>query len=198
MKVVVASHNAHKVEEIRRLFGGFSLNVEWCSYVTFEIKAAPTEDAQTFAENALLKARFAVEYTGLPALADDSGLEVASLGYEPGVHSHRWAGDTNDLERNQRLLERLGATKDRSARFVCAMALVLPAGHYALASGEIRGLITSKPRGHHGFGYDPIFLVPSLGKTFAELSSEEKNAWSHRARAAQHMAPLLRELLSYT
>ncbi|MCL4542101.1 MAG: RdgB/HAM1 family non-canonical purine NTP pyrophosphatase [Chloroflexi bacterium] len=197
MKVVIASHNAHKAEEICRLFDGFSLNIAWYNYATFEVEVEPIENAQTFAENALSKARFAVEHTGLPALADDSGLEVAALGGEPGVHSHRWAGDTSDAERNQLLLKRLGTAEDRSARFVCAMALVLPAGHYALTSGEIHGLITSEPRGGHGFGYDPIFLIPSLGATFGELSPTEKNAWSHRARAAQHMAPLLKGLLSY-
>lgn len=145
----------------------------------------PEETGKTFEENALLKARAALAATGLPALADDSGLEVAALGGEPGVLSARWEGLPDDAARNRRLLERLSGREDRGARFVCVIALALPDGRELTFRGEVSGWITSAPRGRQGFGYDPIFEPCGLGQTFAEATPQEKSAVSHRGRALQ-------------
>lgn len=155
------------------------------------------ETGATFAENAALKAVAAMQATGLPALADDSGLEVAALGGEPGVRSARWAGPVSAADRNALLLQRLIEVPDgrRQARFVCVLAVCHPDGASAAARGEIAGQITRQPLGADGFGYDPLFLLPDLGLTYAQLAPEEKNRHSHRARAFAALRPLLLSLL---
>ncbi|MCL4509176.1 MAG: RdgB/HAM1 family non-canonical purine NTP pyrophosphatase [Chloroflexi bacterium] len=174
------------------------LNLTIVSAVEAGVEHEPEETGASFAENAVIKARFISNLSGLPALADDSGLQVSALGDEPGIHSRRWAGDVSDAERNQRLLDRLADVHDadRGARFVSAVAVALPRGAYALVTGELRGVITREPRGTNGFGYDPIFLIPTIGRTLGELSTVEKNSWSHRARAIRNVMPFLQVLLA--
>lgn len=154
------------------------------------------ENGDTFAANALLKAQAAARAAGMLALADDSGLEVDALGGAPGVHSARWAGDVDAPTRNTLLLQRLAGVPDaaRGARFVSVIAVAGPEGAVGLARGELAGRIAEAPRGAHGFGYDPIFLLPASGRTFAELAPEEKNAVSHRAQALAGALALLRYL----
>jgi len=154
------------------------------------------ETGSTFAANALLKAQAAATASGLLALADDSGLEVAALGGEPGVHSARWAGAVDAPARNTMLLQRLEGVPDaaRGARFVSVIALARPDGAAALARGELAGRIARAPRGSHGFGYDPIFVLLDGARTYAELPPDEKNQISHRAQAFQAALPLLRYL----
>lgn len=156
------------------------------------------ETGDTFAANALLKAQAVVRAAGLLALADDSGLEVDALGGAPGVHSARWAGDVDPPTRNSLLLQRLGGVPDaaRGARFVSVIAIARPGGAVGLARGELTGRIAPAPRGAHGFGYDPIFLLSDGDRTVAELEPAEKNAMSHRARALRGALPLLRYLAS--
>ena len=156
------------------------------------------ETGATFAENAALKARAATLATGLPALADDSGLAVDALGGEPGVHSARWAGVVSAAERNTLLLQRLAAVPDaaRGARFVCVLAVCHPDGAGAATRGEVSGRITWQPLGEGGFGYDPLFLLPHLGLTYGQLSTQQKNGLSHRAHAFAALRPLLLPLLS--
>ena len=157
------------------------------------------ETGATFAENAQLKARALAHATGLPALADDSGLCVDALGGRPGLHSARWSGpDASDADRNARLLSVLAPfhhPEQRAARFVCAVAVALPSGEEAVAEGVCVGVILTAPRGSAGFGYDPLFLLPDLGRTMADLTPDEKNARSHRARAVAGIAPRLPRLL---
>ncbi len=158
------------------------------------------ETGDTFAENALLKARALARATGLPALADDSGLCVDALGGRPGLHSARWIGpDASDADRNVELLSALALfpdPKDRAARFVCAIAVVSPDGDEAVGRGECAGVILTNPRGSGGFGYDPLFLLPDLDRTMAELRQDEKNVGSHRARAVAALASRLSQLLA--
>ncbi len=152
----------------------------------------PDETGDTFAENAVLKARSLAALSGLPALADDSGLCVDALDGAPGVHSARWAGsDATDAERTALLLERLAdvPTEQRAARFVCAVALALPGGAVFVAEGICEGWMTLQPQGAYGFGYDPVFFVPALGQTFAQMDTDAKNRISHRALALAQLRP---------
>jgi XTP/dITP diphosphohydrolase len=184
-KLLLATNNKGKVREYQALLGGISYEM-----VTLSAQGITTvveEDGQTYEENASLKATTLARESGLLTLADDSGLEVDALGGEPGVRSARYAGESaTDADRNNFLLARLKGIpeKERTARFVCVIAIAIPAGNITLFKGECRGLITTAPRGVHGHGYDPIFYLPELDKTMAELTLEEKNGVSHRARAA--------------
>lgn len=181
--VVVASHNPGKVREIEALLAPYG-------YATVSAAALglaePEETEATFAGNAALKARAAAAAAGLPALADDSGLEVAALGGDPGVYSARWAGPGKDfavaMQKVQAALEAKGAA-DRAARFVCALAWAEPGGAVQVFEGEVRGEIVWPPRGEKGFGYDPIFRAVGADQTFAEIEPSEKHAISHRAQA---------------
>lgn len=163
---------------------------------------SPAETGETFAENAVLKARHAAAASGLVALADDSGLEVDALGGAPGIHSARYAGEAaNDEENRRRLRRELAGVSDerRTGRFRCALALAAPDGASSrlvtVVEGVLEGRLLIEPRGDGGFGYDPLFLLPERGVTLAELTPEEKNAVSHRARAARRVLPALRALL---
>lgn len=183
MEAVIATHNKNKVTEmegiLREILGVSHL------YTPGElgINEEPEENGKTFEENALLKARFVWE-PGRLTIADDSGLCVNALGGAPGVFSARYAGETSDSEKNnQKLLSELENISDRSARFVCVIACKLPDGAEFTVRGEANGVILNEPRGKRGFGYDPLFYFPSEGKTFAEMTSEEKNAFSHRGNA---------------
>jgi XTP/dITP diphosphohydrolase len=185
--VLVATRNPGKLREFRALLVPAGWPVLGLDALA-EPVTEPAEEGATFADNARVKALAVSEATELAVLADDSGLEVAALGGRPGVYSARYAGArATDADRIAKLLEELGAKRDRRARFVCALALAQRGALLAEALGECQGEIGEQPRGSCGFGYDPVFLVPELGRTFAELSEAEKNLRSHRARAVRDL-----------
>jgi XTP/dITP diphosphohydrolase len=181
--ILVATGNRGKVREFQYLLG--FLGIEVIGLADLFIDKDFEEDGTTFAENARLKALLYSRETQLPVLADDSGLEVAALDGRPGIYSARYAGEgASDLDRIEKLLSELrDHPGTREARFVCALALAQNGQLLLEAEGECRGLINEDPRGSNGFGYDPIFLFPRLGKTYAELTEAEKNLYSHRANA---------------
>ncbi|MBE3595514.1 MAG: XTP/dITP diphosphatase [Hydrogenibacillus sp.] len=183
--LLLATHNAHKAEELRALLAPYGIDVETLADVDGAI--ALTERGKTFQDNALEKARTVAAAVHRPVLADDSGLEVFALGGAPGVYSARYAGEpTDDARNNAKLLAELDGIRDRRARFVSVLAFVAPNASGWVErtfSGELEGEILTAPRGTNGFGYDPLFFVPTIGRTLAELAPEEKNAISHRARA---------------
>ena len=196
IKLLLATHNPGKIREIRQLAAGH----DWLWYGLDKFPDVPDalEDGDTFLENARRKALHYANATGLPTLADDSGLEVDCLGGQPGVHSARYSGQPkNDAANNRKLIAELtGIPQDRrTARFRCAMALVRPSEVLADTNGAVEGLIIDNPRGNNGFGYDPHFLIPSRGQTMAELPASEKNALSHRGRALREMLPKIAEML---
>lgn len=188
----MASSNAGKLREITRILG--DLDIEVVPQSAFDVTDA-AETGSTFVENALIKARHAAAATGLPAIADDSGLAVDALGGRPGVYSARYAGpDATDSANNQRLLEELEGVPDeeRGAAFHCVACYVEPdGGEPVIAEGEWRGRILHAQQGEGGFGYDPLFFVLETGCSSAELSPEEKNARSHRGKALKELARLL-------
>ncbi len=190
-ELVLASHNAGKLKELQALLGD---GIRVRSVVEFS-QTAPEETGLSFIENALLKARHAAEVSGLPALADDSGLAVDALGGAPGIYSARYAGDGGDAANNAKLLEALKDVPDsqRGAQFICALALVRHAADPVplVCVGQWHGRILHALQGSNGFGYDPLFWVPEHDCASAELSPEQKNQLSHRARA---MALLLQQL----
>ena len=194
-KLLIATHNAGKVREYRDLLA--DLPFEVVSLEQVGIEQDVEETGETFAENALLKARTYAQLSGLLTWADDSGLAVDALDGWPGVHSARHAGpDATDADRIQALLARLHATQsaNRQAAFHCVVALAAPDGRTWTTEGQCRGVIIDTPAGAGGFGYDPIFFVPEQGKTFAQLSAQQKNAISHRGIAARKAAQLLAHL----
>ena len=194
MKAVLASHNKHKIAELQRLLSQCVPGIELLSLSDVGLFGEIVEDGESFAENALIKARFAAA-SGYIGIGDDSGLCVDALGGAPGVFSARYAGeDGNDAANNQKLLSELEDKDDRSARFVCTIACVFPNGDEPIVvTGESRGEILTDFRGDAGFGYDPLFYVRESGKTFAEMSGDEKNAISHRGRAIEKFAIALKE-----
>lgn len=182
MKLLIASRNAHKIQEIREIFD--LTGVEWVSTAEFPGLPDVEEDRDTFEGNALKKATELAQATGLWALADDSGLEVTALGNAPGVYSARYAGDPgNHAKNNAKLLRELAGKKDRSARFRCVVALSDPSGRAETVSGACPGRIVAELRGAKGFGYDPLFVPEGRDRTFAEMDGAEKHALSHRGRA---------------
>ncbi len=193
-KILIATTNQGKVEEIRNLVKGLPAVFLSLS----EVPGVPevVEDGATFEENALKKARVIAYSTGIVTLADDSGLCVDALDGRPGVHSARYAGESaTDEEKYMRLLDEMEDVPEleRSARFVCALALVDPHGEQMLFRGVCEGRITREPRGSSGFGYDPIFFFEEAGCTFAEMDQEAKNRVSHRGRALREFAEFLKE-----
>lgn len=197
MQVVLATRNTGKLHEFQALAKG--LGITFVSLETYPEAVDPEETGETFSENALIKARAAAEATGLWALADDSGLCVDALGGAPGVRSARYAKGSDET-RYRKLLEALGdrTIEERTARFVCALALVSPTGQSHVEEGTCEGRITLEPRGVHGFGYDPIFEVAESHppRTMAELSTADKQAVSHRGRAFQALKPHLTRLVA--
>lgn len=197
MKLVIASKNNNKIREIQNKFSNFN-NIELLSYHDFVNPPDVVEDASTFEGNALKKARATTEFTGLPALSDDSGLEIDALNGEPGVYSARYGGDNaTDEDKNLLVLEKMSTIPDkgRSARFRCVIAIVLSDGTEYIAEGTCEGRISKKMRGTEGFGYDPIFVVPALNKTMAEIDIGEKNKISHRAHALEKAREILAAIL---
>lgn len=197
-RLLIASHNAGKIEELRQLLAPVGLPVTSAAALELEV---PEETGTTFEENALIKARAAHAATGLASLSDDSGLCVDALGGEPGVHTADWAGPERDFAMAMRTveerLEAVGARApaQRTARFVAVLALIRTDGSEELFRGEVEGTLVWPPRGERGFGYDPMFLPEGHGITFGEMSADEKHGWSpgtatglsHRARAFEKL-----------
>ncbi|MFB4265825.1 RdgB/HAM1 family non-canonical purine NTP pyrophosphatase [Nonomuraea sp. GTA35] len=194
MKIVLATRNAGKIAELRRILAGFDI----VGLEEFPSIGEIAETGVTFEENALLKAHAVAQGSGLPAVADDSGLCVDVLNGMPGVFSARWAGRHGDDGANLELL--LAQVSDvpaekLTAHFACAAALALPSGQFRVVEGTLPGSLVRTPRGSGGFGYDPIFVPEGESRTTAELAPEEKDAISHRGRAFRALAPAVRELL---
>ena len=198
-KVVIASRNEHKIDEMRRILHEAGLSLDLVGIQEFPDLPDVDETGETFAENALLKAREICAFTGLPAIADDSGLCVDALGGMPGIFSARWAGTHgNDLANLQLLLAQIShvAPDRRTASFRCAAAIVMPSGAEEVVEGIMAGRLIDTPRGTNGFGYDPIFIADGYSITTAEMDSANKDAISHRGRAIAALAPTLAQLLS--
>ncbi len=191
--LLLATTNQHKLEEYRAILSDVPFRL--LSITDVQLGLDVKETGTTFAENAELKALAYAQAADLLSLADDSGLEIDALGGAPGVYSARFAGsDASYEERFRLILERLKGlpVEQRTARFRCAITLAEPSGYYRTVEGVLEGVIADAPRGENGFGYDPIFLVPELGKTIAELTPDQKNRISHRGRAAQLARALLK------
>lgn len=206
LKLVLATHNAHKVEELRRILGPQLDGIELVAYDGPD----PVEDGDTFEANALIKARAACVHTGLPALADDSGISVEALAGAPGIHSARYAGTRNDADNVRLLLENLVGESNRSATFECAAALVVPppievvgpdgpadvaVAREFVERGTWPGRVLERPSGDGGFGYDPVFSPDGLAGSAADLTPDQKNAVSHRALAFAKIMPVVRRQL---
>lgn len=194
MKLVLASQNRHKLDEMRAILTKFDVEVILQSELGLNIDVEET--GTTFEENSELKARAVLEASGLPSIADDSGLEVDALNGAPGVYSHRFGNKNSDEERCYYLLEQLQNVEDekRTARFVSVITCLFPDGKKIVARGTCEGVILPEMRGENGFGYDPLFYVPECKKTFSELSGEEKNAISHRGNALAVFSEKYREM----
>ena len=192
MKLLAATTNRGKIVEIAEILSGLGVTVVTPEEIDLHIDVK--EDGATFAENALIKARAWSEAAGMPALADDSGLCVDALDGRPGVMSARFSGpDATDEKNIELLLRSLQSKTQRTARFVCAVALAWQTGEVILAEGRYEGIIIDAPRGRGGFGYDPVFLDPELNKTLAQMSPGEKNARSHRRKALDALKTRLQE-----
>jgi len=186
-KIIVASGNAHKIEEIGKIFKDedvFLISMKDAGFGDEDIE----ETGETFEENSLIKAKAVMEKLGTDVIADDSGLEVDALGGRPGVYSARYAGENcSYMDNNAKLMEELSNVEDsrRGAKFVTVITYLFANGEKIVARGEVRGKIGYQLKGTNGFGYDPLFIVEGLGKTYAELSAEDKNKLSHRAKALE-------------
>ncbi len=199
MKIVLATRNRGKIREIRSILSSrLPMPVEISSLLDYPHIPHIKEDGKTLEENAIKKATTVASHTGLIALADDSGLEVDALNGLPGIHSARFAGEEgNDKENIRKLLNLLEGLpmEKRKARFRCVIAIAHPSGEVHTVDGICEGIIAAEERGKRGFGYDPVFIIPSYGKTFAELGEEVKNKISHRAIALEKACMLLGTLL---
>ena len=194
MKLVLASKNQKKLAEMSDILS--HLGIEVCDQAEAGVDLEVEETGTTFEENSLLKARAVMEASGLPAIADDSGLCVDCLNGAPGVYSARYGGEgLSDEERYRMLLENMRGQMPRTAKFVSVITCCFPNGDVLSARGECPGTIAYAPMGEGGFGYDPVFFVPELKKTFAQLTAEEKNAISHRGRALEAFKEKLEEYL---
>lgn len=185
-QLVLATRNPGKTREIRELLKDFPIEIK--NLDDFGPTPDIEEDGDTFDENAFRKASFTAKVLGLPALADDSGLEVEALGGAPGVHSARYAGPSaTDDERVAKLLKEMEGKENRAAAFMCVISIAVPSGVALTYEGRCEGVIAEAPAGENGFGYDPIFYYPPMKKTFAQLSAEEKNRVSHRGKALEEL-----------
>ena len=196
MKFVLASQNRGKLAEMQHILG--ELGVEVVLEADLGLHVDVEETGETFEENAMLKAKAVMEASGLPAVADDSGLCVDWLNGGPGIYSARYGGVNSDEERYRLLLENLRGATNRAAHFHTAIVCCFPNGDVLHAEGDCHGTIAYAPRGEGGFGYDPVFFVPQLRKTFAQLTEEEKNAISHRGNALRSFAATLKNYLKET
>ena len=194
MKFVLASHNRKKLAEMQEILRELGVEVVLQSDVGLDLE--PEENGTTFAENAAIKAMAVMQASGLPAIADDSGLCVDALNGAPGVYSARYGGpELDDTGRYRLLLENLRGQTPRTAKFVSVITCCFPNGDVITARGECPGTIAFAPMGEGGFGYDPVFFIPGLKKTFAQLSAQEKNAISHRGRALALFQQKLKDYL---
>ena len=207
MRLILASRNPHKLDEIRLALSATVMNGEGVDAEGIDVASLDgvdgvpeelEETGVTFEENALQKARFVHQLTGDAVLADDSGIEIRALNWEPGVHSKRWSAQGTDAANNDRLMNQLHGVADRVARYRCALAVVAPGPDGPIEGvvvGEVTGMIGQLPRGVGGFGYDPLFWPDERqGQTMAELTTEDKNSISHRGRALAELPGLLRRL----
>ncbi len=196
VQLVLATRNAKKLAELDRLLAGAGLDVEILGSAVFSDLPEIEETGSTFAENSLIKARAVAAHTGLIAIADDSGLCVDALDGQPGIYSARWAGQGATDESNVDLvLEQIREVEParRTAHFACAAALVLPSGKEYVVQGQVNGVLLTQRRGVGGFGYDPIFLPDGFDITTAEMTSEQKDAISHRGQAMRALVPVIQE-----
>lgn len=195
-ELILASSNQHKIEEIYAILKDFDYKIVSMAEAGLG-HLDIVEDGDTFEANSLIKAKAIYEATGKPAIGDDSGLMVDALNGEPGVYSARYSGvvPKSDQANNDKLLSALAHTPDaeRTAKFVTVITLMFSPEDVLVARGEVHGVIGREPKGENGFGYDPLFIVPELGKTFAQLTSEEKNSRSHRANALGVLKAMLKE-----
>ena len=193
MKLVVASNNVHKIEELRAILG--ELGFEVCSQKDAGLHIEPDENGTTFEENSYIKAKATLDACGFATVADDSGLMVDALGGAPGVLSARYGGEAykSDRARLELLLRNMEEKENRKAHFVSVITLLLPDGRKIVARGECPGEILRAPQGENGFGYDPVFYIPEEGGTFAQMPAEKKNEISHRARALRLLAEKIRK-----
>jgi len=193
VKVLLGTGNPAKLQEMREILGEIP-GIEWVSALDLNLPEPP-EEGKTLEENAILKAVLYAKSSGLPAIAEDTGLEVAALSGAPGVLSSRFAGKEKDyVANNKKLLELLAGAADRKARFRTVAVLALPDGRFWTSEGVLEGTIAEEPRGSGGFGYDPLFIPAGETRTLAEMSPSEKNAISHRRKALEGLRPLLRVL----
>jgi XTP/dITP diphosphohydrolase len=184
--IVLATSNKNKIREFQSILKDFPVEIR--SVSEFGPIPTPVEDGETFDENAYKKAFHTAKVLGLPAIADDSGLVVYALDGEPGVYSARYAGEkATDDENTNKLLKKMKGIKDRRASFKCVLSIAVPSGPALTYEGQCDGVIIEEKRGNQGFGYDPVFFVERFGKTFAELSLEEKNSMSHRGKALDEL-----------
>jgi XTP/dITP diphosphohydrolase len=190
LKLLLGTRNRGKVAELRAILKGLDLELQSVDELA-DPPPDPPEDAPTYAENAIFKAQSYARATGIPTIADDSGLEVDALGGAPGVRSRRFFGDVPEPDRNRMLLALLDGVTERTARFVAVIALAQPDGRLETFDGEVRGEIATAPRGADGFGYDPVFIIANDGRTMAEVPREEKNAISHRGLAGAKLRAAL-------
>ena len=195
MELVLATRNRKKIVEIKRIAAGLPLIIDTLD--DFPECPEVEEDGTTFEDNAVKKAVTIADCTGRPALADDSGLEVAALHGAPGIHSARYAGEhANDAENIAKLLWEMRAVDNRAARFVCCIALAIPTDGVHVFPGAVEGRIGKEPRGAHGFGYDPVFYPSGSDRTFAEMDDDEKDAVSHRGQSLRALKYFLEERFS--
>ena len=195
--IILATNNKSKVKEISEMMSGSDITFE--SLADAGINVEVEETGTTFEENALLKAREICKLSGKPTISDDSGLEIDALDGAPGIYSSRFMGEDTSYDiKNNALIEKLDnvADPDRTARFRCCMALVLPDGREFVTEGAMEGIIAREPKGINGFGYDPILFIPEYNRTSAELSSEEKNNISHRGEALRKMIEVIKKELN--
>ncbi len=195
--IILATNNKSKVKEISEMMSGS--DITFVSLADAGINVEVEETGTTFEENALLKAREICKLSGKPTISDDSGLEIDALDGAPGIYSSRFMGEDTSYDiKNNALIEKLEnvADPDRTARFRCCMALVLPDGREFITEGAMEGIIAREPKGINGFGYDPILFIPEYNRTSAELSSEEKNNISHRGEALRKMIEVIKKELN--
>lgn len=193
MEVIAATKNKGKIKEMQEILSPLDIKIISQQEIGMELDIEETGD--TFAKNALIKARAVAMVCDSPVLADDSGICVDALGGAPGVRSARYAGEgASDEDKINKMLKEIGDNENRNAKFVTSVAFIFPDGREITAEGEVKGHITKEPHGNNGFGYDPIFFSEELGKTFAESSDEEKNSVSHRGRALRNLCEKLRNM----
>lgn len=194
LEILIATNNFGKVKEIKDILD--SPEIKILTIKDFPSLPKIEEDGKTYQENAFKKARKTSEYTGKICLADDSGLEIDYLKGKPGIYSSRWGNsDEERINKVLKFIENVPKNK-RNAKFVCAVVLVFPNGKIYMVKEECKGIITFNPKGEHGFGYDPIFLVPEYDKTFAELGDKIKNQISHRGKAMRRMIDIINKIVS--